>query len=186
MNMLFKLWHIVATTGQSKARVYLATLSSGHNLIKTDDIVREHIKHDKVKTLHKLCAYSRRWIWSHNWNNGQHSHSSGGAAVPAKVIEKVQLGLQRVMNYGTKLHSLGVAASSWTHIFLKLCLKIPDAAERLAILALHPASLSVWVRLDEFERTCFKSIVYSDDCRCAAAKLSSANTLPYMSESYEC
>lgn len=55
-KILCKLWHIVAITGQSKMRVYLATLSSGHNLIKTDDIVREHIKDYKMKTLHKLCA----------------------------------------------------------------------------------------------------------------------------------
>lgn len=56
MKILCKLWFIVAITGQSKMRVYLPTLSSGHNLIKTDDIVREHIKHYKMKTLHKLCA----------------------------------------------------------------------------------------------------------------------------------
>lgn len=88
MKILFRLWHIVASTGQSKTCVYLATLSSGHNLIKTGDIVREHIKHYKVKTLHKLCAYTLHSSLDliTLLKQRQHSHSSGGAAVPAKVI----------------------------------------------------------------------------------------------------
>lgn len=58
MKILFKSWYIVASTGQSEIRLYLATLSRGHNLIRNCEIVREHIKHYKVKTLHKLCASS--------------------------------------------------------------------------------------------------------------------------------
>lgn len=125
--------------------VYSATLSGGHNLIKTDDIVWKHIKHYEVKTLHKLCVYSlhssldlitqlkQQAALSQFWRSSCSSQGYIKSTVRVTACNEL-------WHQASFFDVLGVAASSWTPILLKLYLKIPDAAEKLAILALHPAS----------------------------------------------
>lgn len=68
---------MAAITVQSKSGVCLTTLSSVHNLIKSDDIVSEHIQNVKMRS---SCS--------------------------SKGYKELRLGLHHVMNYGAKLHSL--------------------------------------------------------------------------------
>lgn len=116
VDIFYIVWHMAAITVQSKGSVCLTTLSSVHNLIKTDDIVREHIQNAKMRSncSSKGCIRTTVRFTSCNelWRQ-------------ASFFDEVV-----VCCFLLNSHFL-------FFIFFKFCLKITDAADRLAFRTLH-------------------------------------------------